>query len=355
MAAGGNYGEGSKPPRGLRNHDCVSPRLLLLHVRPDLVLAAGGTRLLLPAFRPVRRRRLRRPERVPRDAGLHRGDDGRVPRRVRVPIGLPPARLAPVVLVLRGAEGRGVRSLVRDRGPRVRQARPATDRAHVGDGPQDAPLPQVRGEGRHRGPQVLVVPGLPAANRVASSDLLHPSEDRLVDQALVEERIDRLLERVLRYASRRRGLEDPFPRRPLAVRVQGRNDFEDLAFRFIRLAARFHLGRPRGVDSAEAASGWYWPAYTWKVPVGSETRARHIGCPSVPTFSTSVMTPTTKTRFTLAPRGVTMYDGGRSPVPSVSRFASLYSEAKSRQATSRITRIPPGPRASPAPPPARRP
>src|SRR5437762_6531859 len=91
-------------------------------------------------------------------------------------------------------------------------------------------------------------------------------------------------------------------------------------------------------DSAEAASGWYWPAYTWKVPVGSETRARHIGCPSVPTFSTSVMTPTTKTRFTLAPRGVTMYDGGRSPVPSVSRFASLYSEAKSRQATSRITR-----------------
>src|SRR5438105_5332097 len=78
-------------------------------------------------------------------------------------------------------------------------------------------------------------------------------------------------------------------------------------------------------DSGEAASGWYWPAYTWKVPVGSETRARHIGCPSVPTFSTSVMTPTTKTRFTFAPRGVTTYDGGRSPVPSVSRFASLYS------------------------------
>src|SRR5216117_670964 len=71
-------------------------------------------------------------------------------------------------------------------------------------------------------------------------------------------------------------------------------------------------------DSAEAASGWYWPAYTWKVPVGSETRARHIGCPSVPTFSTSVITPTTKTRFTFAPSGVTMYEGGRSPVPSAS-------------------------------------
>src|SRR5438046_7222001 len=248
MDAGGNYGEGSKPPRGLRNHDCVSPRLLLLHVRPDLVLAAGGTRLLLPAFRPVRRRRLRRPERVPRDAGLHRGDDGRVPRRVRVPIGLPPARLAPVVLGLGDPDGRAVRTLLRPWGARVRRARPAPDRARVGDGPQDAPLPQVRGEGRHRGPQVLVVPGLPAANRVASSDLLHPSEDRLVDQALVEERIDRLLERVLRYASRRRGLEDPFPRRPLAVRVQGRDDLEDLALRFIRLAARFRLDWPRGVD-----------------------------------------------------------------------------------------------------------
>src|SRR5205807_2395408 len=84
----------------------------------------------------------------------------------------------------------------------------------------------------------------------------------------------------------------------------------------------------------------------WKVPVGSETRARHIGCPSVPTFSTSVITPTTKTRFTFAPSGVTMYEGGRSPVPSASKFASLYSEAKSRQATSRITRTPPGLRAS---------
>src|SRR5439155_19585126 len=78
-------------------------------------------------------------------------------------------------------------------------------------------------------------------------------------------------------------------------------------------------------DRVAAASGWYWPAYTWKVPVGSETRARHIGCPAVPTFSTSVITPTTKTRFTFAPSGVTMYEGGRSPVPSASKFASLYS------------------------------
>src|SRR5207247_10724663 len=106
-------------------------------------------------------------------------------------------------------------------------------------------------------------------------------------------------------------------------------------------------------DRVAAASGWYWPAYTWKVPVGSETRARHIGCPSVPTFSTSVITPTTKTLFTFAPSGVTMYEGGRSPVPSASKFASLYSEAKSRQATSRITLTPPGLRASPALPPAR--
>src|SRR2546422_511966 len=81
------------------------------------------------------------------------------------------------------------------------------------------------------------------------------------------------------------------------------------------------------------------------VPVGSETRARHIGWISVPTFSTSVITPTTKTRFTLAPSGVTTYEGARSPPPSISRVASLYSDAKSRQATSRITRIPPAPRA----------
>src|SRR5207244_7257784 len=81
------------------------------------------------------------------------------------------------------------------------------------------------------------------------------------------------------------------------------------------------------------------------VPVGSETRARHIGWISVPTFSTSVITPTTKTRFTLAPSDVTTYDGARSPPPSISRVASLYSDAKSRQATSRITRTSPAPRA----------
>src|SRR6266571_3814492 len=63
---------------------------------------------------------------------------------------------------------------------------------------------------------------------------------------------------------------------------------------------------------------------------------------SLPTFSTSVITPTTKMRFTFAPSGVTTYEGARSPTPSTSRFASLYSEAKSRQATSRIMRDPPG-------------
>src|SRR5256885_2151282 len=68
------------------------------------------------------------------------------------------------------------------------------------------------------------------------------------------------------------------------------------------------------------------------VPVGSETRARHIGWISVPTFSTSVITPTTKTRFTLAPSGVTTYDGARSPPPSISRVASLYSHAQVRLA-----------------------
>ena len=46
-------------------------------------------------------------------------------------------------------------------------------------------------------------------------------------------------------------------------------------------------------ERAAAASGWYCPAYRWNVPVGSATRARHMGCISVPTFSTSVITPTT--------------------------------------------------------------
>src|SRR5437773_95836 len=123
MAAGGKYVEGSKPSRGLRNHDRVSPRLLLLHLRPDLVPAAGGTRLLLPALRLVRRRRILRPQRVPRDAALHRGDDGRVPRRLCVPIALRPPTLAPGALALDEPDRRGARGLRRYRRPSASIAR----------------------------------------------------------------------------------------------------------------------------------------------------------------------------------------------------------------------------------------
>src|SRR3989337_4045752 len=77
-------------------------------------------------------------------------------------------------------------------------------------------------------------------------------------------------------------------------------------------------------ESFAAASGWYWPAYTWNVRGGSEIRARHIGCPSVPTFSTSVSTPTVNRRFTRAPRGVTTYVGARAPPPPAPRVAHLY-------------------------------
>src|SRR3972149_4018788 len=107
---------------------------------------------------------------------------------------------------------------------------------------------------------------------------------------------------------------------------------------------------PHGPVDPPACVGGGGPARGGPAP-----RPRHIGCMSVPMFSTSVITPTTNTRFTRAPSGVTRYDGARSPPPFISRVASLYSDAKRRHATSRIIRTPPGPRASPAPPPARPP
>src|SRR3990170_166520 len=78
----------------------------------------------------------------------------------------------------------------------------------------------------------------------------------------------------------------------------------------------------------------------WNVPDGSDIRARHIGASSVATFSTSVRTPTTKSRFTFAPRGVTTYDGLRSPPPETSFVESLYSRANTRHAISRIIAAP---------------
>src|SRR6476660_9395112 len=53
-------------------------------------------------------------------------------------------------------------------------------------------------------------------------------------------------------------------------------------------------------------------------------------------FSTSVRTPTTNTRLTIAPRGVTTYDGWYSPSPRISSFEPVNSSAKMRQATSRL-------------------
>ncbi|MDZ7702686.1 MAG: hypothetical protein U5J98_11860 [Halobacteriales archaeon] len=50
------------------------------------------------------------------------------------------------------------------------------------------------------------------------------------------------------------------------------------------------------------ASGWYCPPYATNAPVGSTTRARRT---SSLTGSTSVSTPTTNSRLTRAPVGVT--------------------------------------------------
>src|SRR3990172_8395411 len=78
----------------------------------------------------------------------------------------------------------------------------------------------------------------------------------------------------------------------------------------------------------------------WNVPDGSDIRARHIGSSSVAMLWTSVRTPTTKSRFTFAPRGVTTYDGLRSPPPETSFVESLYSRANTRHAISRIIAAP---------------
>src|SRR5437660_126340 len=56
-----------------------------------------------------------------------------------------------------------------ERGGRLRrhgENRPTTDRPDGGPRDEDAPLLAVRREGWHRGPQVLVLPGLPAPDRL---------------------------------------------------------------------------------------------------------------------------------------------------------------------------------------------
>src|ERR1044072_2315411 len=63
-------------------------------------------------------------------------------------------------------------------------------------------------------------------------------------------------------------------------------------------------------------------------------RARHTS-PDSPTGSTSVQTPTTCSRLTLAPSGVTTKDGSFSPWPLISCLEALNSWAKARWATSR--------------------
>src|SRR5688500_1954241 len=63
-------------------------------------------------------------------------------------------------------------------------------------------------------------------------------------------------------------------------------------------------------------------------------RARQTS-PDSPTGSTSVQTPTTCRRLTLAPSGVTRKDGSFSPWPLISCLEALNSWAKARCAVSR--------------------
>src|SRR3989449_9211106 len=78
------------------------------------------------------------------------------------------------------------------------------------------------------------------------SDLFHSSEDRLVDEAFVEEGIDRFFEGVFGDALGRGGFEDALPRRAFAILVERRNDFEDSQLRLVRLAGGLLFRRGRG-------------------------------------------------------------------------------------------------------------
>src|SRR5438552_8478312 len=62
--------------------------------------------------------------------------------------------------------GLRLRRDLRGRWPRHGENRATTDRPDGGPRGEDAPLLAVRREGWHRGPQVLVLPGLPAAHRL---------------------------------------------------------------------------------------------------------------------------------------------------------------------------------------------
>src|SRR2546426_2130904 len=62
---------------------------------------------------------------------------------------------------------------------------------------------------------------------MAPSDPLHPPEDRLVDEPLVQQGVDDLLEEVLVDARPRRPRQDPVPGRALAIRVELADDPHD--------------------------------------------------------------------------------------------------------------------------------
>ncbi|MPN04807.1 hypothetical protein SDC9_152055 [bioreactor metagenome] len=103
------------------------------------------------------------------------------------------------------------------------------------------------------------------------------------------------------------------------------------------------------VEKKIEASGWNCPAYTVKAPVGSTILAFHISF-CVPILSSSVSTPTTKTRLRISPRGLirrlgdfesAVSDSGLSDFSSSLQASNSF--AKTLFAISRLSKAYPSP------------
>jgi hypothetical protein len=153
-----------QPSRRLRPHDRRSVGAFLPRRRADPLSARPRADLFLFPLCALRRRFLRRSDDVPRIHRLHRGGDGWVPRRLRLPVLVHPARMAVLARRMDRPDYVRVRRGLRSWRPRDGKARSPTDRANGGARAEDATVPEMRGEGRRRGPQVLVLSLVPPAD-----------------------------------------------------------------------------------------------------------------------------------------------------------------------------------------------
>jgi len=256
----------------VRHHDPRHGRPFAPRRRPILFLPRDLAYFYFPS--PLRRRRVLRPDDVHRLPGLHGCADRRHRRRLRfqalfLPAGWPLTTGVPVWLTGNSFHhGPLVWRGVRPRRRGIGEARPQADRASHGPRPEDAPMSQVRREGRHVARKVLVVPVVPPPVDVGESarqspwlvatrldkrdcsrthtpgivsDLFHSSEDRLVNEALLSRR--ELIDSS--RASWRRSwtwrLRGCLPRRAFAILVERAMISRTLNFRLVRLAGAFLL------------------------------------------------------------------------------------------------------------------